>query len=247
MYDEHESVQRRIAILGALVLLVAAGCASVETTSEYGGAGLPRPEQILVYDFAYSPGQVTLDPGLSAKLTEARRGEPRSVEELDVGRKAAHALAEHIVHGIRKLGLPAERASGAPPSSGNVLVIKGQFTSIDEGNQTKRVVIGLMAGRSEVRTHVQVYDLTGQGRRLVESFETDAKSAPVPGMAETMGAGAVAGHLAASAVASTVLHTVGEVFLADVDGDAKATAKELVKKLSEFFVRQSWITPESAD
>jgi hypothetical protein len=247
MYDEHESILRRTAILSALALFVVAGCASVETTSEYGGAGLPRPDRILVYDFAYSPGQVTLDPGLSAKLTEARKGEPRSVEELDVGRKAAHALAEHIVHEIRKLGLPAERASGAPPSSGNVLVIKGQFTSIDEGNQTKRVVIGLMAGRSEVKTHVQVYAATDQGRQMVESFETDAKSAPVPGMAETMGAGAVAGHLAASAVASTALHGLAEVFMADVDGDAKATAKELVEKLSEFFVRQGWITPEAVE
>ena len=80
-----------------------------------------------------------------------------------------------------RYGLPAGTATG--------LVISGQFVSVDQGNRTERVVLGLGAGRSDVRVRVQAFDVTPQGRQLADEIEVDAKSGLQPGMAESMGAG----------------------------------------------------------
>ena len=81
-------------------------------------------------------------------------------------------------------------------------MVKGQFVSIDQGNRTERVAVGLGAGRSDVQANVQVYELTPQGLQEVDTLRGDAKSGYKPGMAEMMGVGAVAGHLLMSTVVS---------------------------------------------
>ena len=42
--------------------------------------------------------------------------------------------------------------------------ITGQLVSIDEGDRTERIVIGLGADRSDVRVRVQVYEVPPSGR-----------------------------------------------------------------------------------
>ncbi len=93
------------------------GCTTVKTTSEYSGGPLPRSDRIFVYDLDVSPGEVRLDRGLSARVTQAAKGTSRSEQEIATGRKVASALSDHLVKEIRKLGLDAERASGDPPTS----------------------------------------------------------------------------------------------------------------------------------
>lgn len=231
-------------IAGGLIVLFPLGCAqtSVQTVQEYRGEEpLPKPDMVLVYNFAASPDEVTLDTGISAQLVDLVKGNPsRTQKEREIGRKVADALSQALVDKINELGFAAERGSGPPVSPRNTLLIEGQFVSIDEGNQTARVIIGLGAGRTEVKTYVQVYEVTPQGRRLLEEFETDAKSGRKPGMAETMGAGAAMGHVATSAVLSTGLAAASETFGANVEADAERTAKEVANKLSEFFERQGW-------
>lgn len=96
---------------------------------------------------------------------------------------------------------------------GNSLEIEGQFLSIDEGNRTKRVVIGLGAGRTDVKTLVQVYDARFGTRRLLEKFDADAKSGRKPGMAEMMAAGVLTHHLLVSTLASGALAAGSEAFM----------------------------------
>jgi hypothetical protein len=129
----------------------------------------------------------------------------------------------------------------APVASGPTLAISGLFLSIDEGNRAERVVIGLGAGRSEVRTSVQVAELFPEGRWLVELFEIDAKSGRKPGAAETMGAGAAAGTLAASAAITAAGSVAAEAFGADVEADAERTAAKIATALQSLFERQGWI------
>ena len=102
------------------------------------------------------------------------------------------------------------------------------------------MIVGLGAGRSDVRVQAQVYDGTGGGRRLVEEIEVDAKSGLAPGMLETMGAGALTGHLLAATVVSTGLHVASEEFSTDVVADADRAAKGLGKQLAAFFGQQGW-------
>ena len=230
--------------LAGCVISLFTGCAStnVTTDSQYSG-NLPKPDQVLVYDFAVSPDEVKMDNGISAKIEELVKKTPRTEEERAVGRKVADALSRHLVIEIQKLGLVARRASGDPAMTGSTLIIKGQFLSIDEGNRTERVVVGLGLGRTDVKTTTQVYDVSGGKKVLACSFEADAKSGRKPGAAETMGVGAAAGHLATSAAVTAGTTALSETLAATVEADADRTAKVIAKKLKNFFTGQGWITP----
>jgi Domain of unknown function (DUF4410) len=231
--------------LAGCVIGLFAGCASTNVTSqsEYQGF-LPKPGQVLVYNFAVSPDEVTLDSGITADIQGlVEKATPRTDQERAIGRQVADALANHLVTEIQALGLPARRASGPPPANGNTLEIKGQLVSIDEGNQTERVVIGLGLGRTDVKTLTQVYEQRNDANILVNQFGINAESGRKPGAAETMGAGAAAGNLAVSAVVSTGAAVGSEAFSANVDADAGRTAKKIAGQLKDLFLTQGWIQP----
>jgi hypothetical protein len=216
------------------------GCTTVQSLHQYGGS-LPRPDRILVYDLAFSPGAVELDSGMAERITGATQGTPRTFAEMESGRKVASVLSEHLVVEIRRMGLPAQRAFGPPPPWGNTVMIKGTFVSIDEGNRTERLVIGLGAGRSDVRATVSVLEVTPQGPRVIEQFEIDAKSGMKPGIAETLGIGTAAGHIASSAVVSVGGGAASEAFGANVEADAQRAAKGIANQLKPFFASKGWI------
>src|SRR5262245_59957082 len=135
-----------ICLLGLFV-----GCAptNVKTTSEYAGA-LPRPAEILVYDLAVSPDEVKMDSGVASLIADSISDTPRTDEEKAIGRKVAAALTDKLVAELQKqtLAFVVRRADGPPPPGAQFLMIKGHFLSIDEGNRTERVVIGLGMGRT---------------------------------------------------------------------------------------------------
>jgi len=235
----------RLAGLVALALAAGAGCAStdVSMSSEYGGA-LPRPQQILVFPFATSPEEVQLDWSPTVAGAWKLQGLTSTQEEQQVAHAVAQALAQHLATKVQALGLPAQVATGdVPAPSGPTLAITGQFLSIDEGNRAERMVIGLGAGHSDVRTAVQVSEAFADGRRLIEQFDIDAKSGRKPGAAETMGVGAAAGHLAASAAITAAGSVASEAFGDNVDADAERTAAKIASVLQALFQRQGWIAP----
>jgi hypothetical protein len=235
--------------LVSFLLLATLGCATTKVTGTTVDLGrLPRPERILVHRFATSGDEVRLDHSVTAAAAWKLQGVSEASERQDVARAVSNALADNLVKKIQELGLPAELAEGEPTLDGRpTLVIDGQIFSIDEGSRTKRVVIGLGAGRSDVRTSVQVYEILLAARRTVDQFEVDAKSGSTPGMAETMGAGAAAGHLATSVAVSAAKSVASERFGDDVDADARRTATEISKVLAAFFARQGWIAPPALE
>ena len=239
----------KLGLLALMILAIAAGCAPTNVQQEKMAATeLPRPDHILVYDFAVTPDEVELDKGLSADLMQKYRehkGSSRTAEEIKVGHKVAETVAAELVNHIRSYGLMAERAFGLPQAKGKVLMVKGQFLTIDEGNRTERVAIGLGAGRTSVQANVQVYEITPEGRKEVDSLRGTAKSGRKPGMGEMMGLGAIAGHLLASTVVSGALAAGTEMTSATVEADGKRLAKNIAKDLGKFFVDQGWIPPEA--
>ena len=227
--------------LASLALL--AGCTSSSSVDEMAGETLPRPQIVLVETFAVDPSEVRLDPGLSGTIEETLRGAsgaPRTDQELRVGRQVADALADKLVVEIRDLGFQAQRGSAVPPGYPNALVVSGQFVSVSQGSAAEWVAIGLGAGRSDVRVRAQLFEATPRGQRLVEEIEVDAKSGLQPGMAETMGAGALAGHLLVSTAVSGGLQIVDEKYGATTVADADRAAKGLAKQLSKLFAEQGW-------
>jgi hypothetical protein len=59
-------------------------------------------------------------------------------------------------------------------------------------------------------------------------------------MAETMGAGALTGHLLVSAVASTGLHVASESLGTSVVVDADRAAGGIAKQLATLFAKEGW-------
>ena len=231
------------------VLAIAVGCAPTNVQQQSTTlTQLPRPDLIMVYDFAVSPDEVKLDTGLSAELMqkyEQHKGMSPTAQEIKLGHKVAEAVADELVKKIRSYGLWAERGFGYPYGKGKVLMVKGQFVSIDQGNRTERVAVGLGAGRSDVQANVQVYELTPQGLKEVDTLRGTAKSGYKPGMAEMMGAGAIAGHLLMSTVVSGAVAGVSEMTSATVEADGKRLADKIAADLGNFFVNQAWIPPDA--
>jgi hypothetical protein len=248
--DEEESIMTKRArgyawMIPGCIMLILAGCAPTQVTVlQQTAAQVPRPDQVRLYNFAVSPDEVSLDRGISASIEQHINGTPRTAEEKAVGHQVATALANELQKRILALGFNVVYVAypeGPPTGWGNVVEITGEFLSIDEGNRTERVVIGFGAGRTDVKALVQVFDARGGGRKLISEFDTNAASGYKPGIAETMGAGAAAGHLAASALVGGGLAVGSEEFTATVQADAKRTADDIVKKLKEFFTVQGWM------
>jgi hypothetical protein len=239
----------KAAVLVVTVMVLAAGCGPTNVQQQKMDlAQLPRPDLILVYDFAVSPDEVKLDTGLSAELMqkyENYKGTPPTAMEIKLGHKVAEAVGDELVKKIRTYGLWAERGFGSPYGRGKVLMVKGQFVSIDQGNRTERVAVGLGMGRSDVQANVQVYELTPQGLQEVDALRGAAKSGYKPGMAEMMGVGAIAGHLLVSTVVSGTVAGASEMTSATVEADGKRLADKIAVDLGNFFVNQAWIPPDA--
>jgi hypothetical protein len=229
------------ALTAGLAFALAIGCARTSVQGvQVMASDLPRPSMIVVYPFVTSGATVALNSGLLSRALAAVQATPEEQEREKVAQQVTEILTQKLVKRIQDLGMPAQPSSAVMPAQGSILAIEGHILSIDEGNPTRRMLIGLGAGASEVRTLVQVYAVTGGSRRLVEDFYTTVKSSRKPGMAETMGMGAAAGRAAESAAVSvgvTALTAQSQT----VEGDAEAAAKAIAKQLAKFFAQQGWI------
>ena len=128
---------------------------------------------------------------LGSKLIRGVSGEDSSAKQLELGKAIAKSMSEQLKADIQKLGIAAERSSGALPESGGpYLVIRGELLSVDEGNRLRRFVIGLGAGATEVAARTRVVMLADGKETPVEEFTVTAKSPRTPGAAESLGAGA---------------------------------------------------------
>jgi hypothetical protein len=231
--------------LTAIAVLALAACnrAQVQTEEAYMGPPMPRPEHILVGYFAISPGQVRLDQGIGARIVRAAGDQPPSAQALQAAQATQRALADRLVEDLRRYGLPAEHAvSAAAP--GTSLLVLGQIVAIDQGNRTRRVLVGLGAGKSSVSADMQLYyQAPGMKSRFMTAFQGQADSGRMPGAAETMGAGAVAGSLATSTAVSGALHATSESRRASDSGEASHLADGLARQIGGFAVSMGWITP----
>jgi Domain of unknown function (DUF4410) len=233
------------AALAILSLAVVAACAParVQSVADYAGPSLPRPDRVIVYDFAIVPGQVRLDQGVSARIRRAAGGQPVSAQEWQAATATQSALADALTAELASYGLPAVRASsGAVPTEGTSLLVQGQIVGIDEGNRTRRVLIGLGAGRSSVSADAQLYYVAYPAPpRLLSAFQGSSDSGRMPGLAGTMGAGAVAQRLATSAAVGGAMHAGSEARRTGDAANATRLADALGRQIGRFAAAQDWI------
>ena len=225
------------AALGALLVTPVVGCApaSLQSVRIYNNRteSLPRPDHILVHDFAVLPEDVSPYNSFVYRLHHDQLNSTAQTEEqVRAARAVANALSEKLVKEIRSLGLPAERTSALQPLAMGTFSIEGQFVSIDDGSRIQRISIAFGDGGTKVRTLVQGYLGTPDGGELVEEFETNVERLKKPGMAVMVGASSAGGI--------TELKNTAEA-------DARRTTVELVKQLAEFFTVQGWIAQDIVD
>ncbi len=234
---------RPLAIALSVLCVAACGRTVVRPKTEMRSFGLPRPEQILVYDFAVTEAEVSDNREPAGKIPNKTGGAPEG--ELELSRQAANALAQELVRGLHDLGFPAKRTPRGTPVGKDQILIDGVFLDVEKGDRLERFVIGFGAGASRVDTEVHVY--YGTERQKLLDFRTHADSGKLPGAATTMGAGAavVGGVTIGGAVASAGMGAVKE-YRSEVERMAGNSADQAVAYLSEFFAKQGWIRPDQA-
>jgi len=224
-------------LLTGIALLFLGGCASAKVSQTKSTPGpLPRPEMVVVYDFAVTSAEIKLDQGLMKKALRDDSSRSLSKEENQVGHLVADKLAEEIVKELRKEGIAAVRAGSQISPSSTTGFLTGQFLTIDQGNQTERNLIGFGLGGTELRTRIQL----SQGGQLIAEGETSTTSSLKPGMLVSAGAAGVAQSVVPLVVGGASV-VVSENFTATVEADASRTAKEIAKRMKKAFQDRGWL------
>jgi ribosomal protein S19E (S16A) len=231
------------ALAFSAMLLSGCAAASVTNTAQYATPMQTAPQSVYVYTFAGNPEAVKLDnSGIVRKLSASFSGASQASQQTEKAVAASNELTDEVVAKLQSMGVRAIRTDAPPPADQSVMIVEGNLSSIDAGNQRRRTLIGLGAGKSEVKAQVQVlYKPAGGMPQLVQTFDADANSGHMPGVAETAGVGAAAGHIATSAAAGGALHVGSEHKSDTVTNDAKKLADTVAKQIAQIGVAQGWM------
>src|SRR5208282_5500995 len=166
----------KIITLGACLLaaLFATGCASTKVSNQQTlvTGQLPRPGNILVYNFAATPADVPADSALANQPDVDTT--PQTPEQIAEGRKLGAQIATELVAQIQAMGMPAQQVPAGTQPQLNDLVIRGYLLSVNEGSAAKRITIGFGSGASELETAVEGFQMTATGLRKLGSGTVNA-------------------------------------------------------------------------
>jgi hypothetical protein len=124
----------------------------------------------------------------------------------------------------------------------NIIIVDGQFLDINEGNQLRRLVVGLGAGEATLDSQVQVYQMANGATQQIMEFNVNANSGQMPGAAFTARAGAAVGGTAAAFSLGLNLAAGGtKTLTASTTVMAQRSAKQTVAYMSQYFGTQGWI------
>lgn len=233
-----KSITKLAAIL-SVTLVVGCTSTTVSQRHRYEGAKLPRPERLLVYNFASSHADV---PSWAAGAQQYAGQEPaQTAEQLAEGRKLGDQVAKQLVSEIRAMGLPAQQADGATQLQVGDYALIGYFESVDEGSAAKRIGLGFGSGAASMKTRVEGYQMTAQGPRRLGSGEIDDGGGKGPGLAVPLAVTIATANPIGLVVGGAVKAGTELSGRDTVEGSAKRTATEIAEQLREAFQRQGWI------
>jgi hypothetical protein len=224
-------------LLSGMALVILGGCPSASVTTTRTTAGpLPRPDMIVIHDFAVNSAEVKLDSGVMQKAMRGTSSREVSEEENALGHLVATKLSEDLVTELRKAGIAATRAGAQVMASNTTVHLTGEFVTIDEGSQTARIWVGFGLGGTKLRTRVQLI----QGGMLIAEGETSTKSSMKPGMLVSAGVAAGAESVAPLVVGGTA-HTLSETVRGTIEADAGRTAEEVVDRVKKAYQDRGWL------
>jgi len=225
---------------GLLALILVAGCASTQGTARqpYAGAKSPRPDRIIVHDFAATPADIPAES--LAVGHDAEQSTRLTAEEIEVGRKLGAQVAKALVTELQGMGLPAVQAAGQPAPRVGDIVIMGYFEAIDTGSAVKRLVLGFGAGTAELQPMVEGYLMTDKGLRRLGAGEVGSRGGKMPGMAVPLAVAVESGNPIGLIVGGAV-KVEGEVTgKSTIAGAAKRTAQAIAGQRRAACQKPGW-------
>jgi hypothetical protein len=144
----------RLAICLCVAVLLGGGCSQAVLTSPFPATtGLPRPDRVLVYDFAVSPADAQIErrPGSSGQTEE----------DVRTGKALARALSANLVSELRHRGIDAYLAGETDAPGETTASIRGAFLRTDERDTGTNVPAGFTLRGGRVRTAVVLLQGTG--------------------------------------------------------------------------------------
>jgi hypothetical protein len=229
-----------------LFALAAIGCAGATVTGQSNStpASNTRPAQIVVYPFAVSPSEVTLNQGFFQRTYRQVSGEDQTDQRIELAHQTAHNVCVQTAANLTQKGLSATCLDrGVRPSASDALVIDGEFTDISEGNRLRRMVIGLGTGQSTLDTTVVASQNTAEGSQQLMEFSTHADSGSMPGAAIMGAPGAAAGGAAAVASVGVNVAAGGvKNYKSSTGSLADMTVTQIVDQVTKYYGQQGWIS-----
>jgi hypothetical protein len=167
----------------------------------------PKPEIVLVRDFAPPSSGVALDTSLAARLRRHRMnlfGVPDDLTPDVLVQNDQTAFMKGLSDELTKVHIPTAKAVESEAGSArSSLVVDGSFIAITEGNESKRIMLGLGRGASAVKMHVIVSSVRSGHSTVVLAFDVSSASGKTPGALLTMGGGSLAVGAAKKVVGNT--------------------------------------------
>jgi hypothetical protein len=228
-------------IVGTAGILVLAGCASSGVAQKQSTAAaqeLTRPGLVIVYDFAGTRDDLPSDSVIARYSQE--RSVPQTSKEVELGRQLGRLLAQNLVRELNKAGITAEPVDSAPVPFIGDGVVRGEFIVVNEGSPLTRVFIGFGAGKAELKTLAEAYEVTATGLTPLGSAQIEAKGGKLPGFLVSAGLGAGFGGIVSSAVTSAVSSSVQETG-ETIEAAAQRTAKEISKLIVDAYKKRGWL------
>src|SRR6266851_2557991 len=185
----------------ALFAVALAGCVPER-------AGSPaHPNPIIVREFTFSLGVVTLDPSFGFSLHRGASGVPPSQRAAGVARAAAFSLADVIAQQLSLLGYDAIRSNTAAPEPGSrALIVSGAFRHIDEGRRRR---VGAENPSIAVDAEIAYQAETAVPQRITD-LHLDSRQVPQSAVVGVSARHGVDVNLAASRIGGAIARYVGE-------------------------------------
>jgi uncharacterized protein DUF4410 len=201
-------------LVGALALV---SCASVSVEDGTERVTRKMPEMIYVLDFSTAHGDWDVD---------------RTGKELaDFKKNLQLMLKTAMVADLTDRLVPAVPGTKSDWSRNkNAWLVRGEFTTVNQGSRLLRSAVGFGAGQTTVETRVQVYDLAQNSGTPFLTFSTTGGSGSEPGAILAFTTDPL--EIAIGGV-SGAAHGLSE--------DTKRTAREITAKFSDYMYTRGWI------
>jgi hypothetical protein len=161
------------AITFYLAMVLFAGCAETQMTPAFRATtGLPRPDRVLVFDFAVTAEEAGAERQSAAAV--------QTEEDVRVGKQLARALSANLVSELRSRGIEAARAADSSAPGETTASVRGKFLRTD-GSGGSSDAVGFTLRGGQVRTRVQLIQGTGLNLQLVGEGETVTPSSAKAG------------------------------------------------------------------